>query len=104
MLSGSFDKAVQHHRAGEFDKAIALYRACLRTAKGAEASRVMQMLAAALQQTGQSEQAEGMLPKFRPGGLHIVRAGGAAGLMSGIIGGWASGERGSVPVTKEVTP
>ena len=50
------------------------------------------------------EQAQGMLPKFRPGGLHIVRAGGAAGLMSGIIGGWASGERGSVPVTKEVMP
>lgn len=58
MLSGLFDKAVQHHRAGEFDKAIALYRACLRTAKGADASRVLQMLAAALQQTGQSEQAE----------------------------------------------
>lgn len=58
MLSGSFDKAVQHHRAGEFDKAIALYRACLRTAKGADASRVLQMLAAALQQTGQTEQAE----------------------------------------------
>ncbi len=49
-----------------------------------------------------AEQADGLLTKFRPGGLHIVRAGGAAGLMSGIIGGWASGERGSVPVTKEV--
>jgi len=48
------------------------------------------------------EQAEGMLSKFRPGGLHIVRAGGQAGLMSAIIGGWASGARGSVPVTKEV--
>lgn len=58
MLSGSFEKAVQHHRAGEFDKAIALYRACLRTVKGHEASRVLQMLAAALQQTGQSDQAE----------------------------------------------
>jgi hypothetical protein len=45
------------------------------------------------------------VPKFRPGGLMIVRAGGAAGMFSGIIGGWAaSGERGSMPVTKEVKP
>jgi hypothetical protein len=43
--------------------------------------------------------------KFRPGGLLIVRAGGAAGMFSGIIGGWsAGGERGSIPVTKEVKP
>ncbi len=36
-------------------------------------------------------------------GLSIVRAGGGAGMFSGIIGGWsASGERGSAPVTKEV--
>ena len=40
--------------------------------------------------------------KFRPGGLLIVRAGGGAGMFSGIIGGWSSGERGSVPVTREV--
>ena len=41
--------------------------------------------------------------KFRPGGLMIVRAGGGAGMFSGIIGGWsAGGARGSVPVTKEV--
>ena len=41
--------------------------------------------------------------KFRPGGLMVVRAGGGAGMFSGIIGGWAaSGERGSSPVTKEV--
>ncbi len=41
--------------------------------------------------------------KFRPGGLLIVRAGGAAGMFSGIIGGWsAGGERGSIPVTREV--
>lgn len=41
--------------------------------------------------------------KFRRGGLMIVRAGGGAGMFSGIIGGWsASGERGSAPVTKEV--
>ena len=41
--------------------------------------------------------------KFRPGGLLIVRAGGEAGMFSGIIGGWsASGPQGSVPVTREV--
>jgi len=41
--------------------------------------------------------------KFRPGGLLIVRAGGEAGMFSGIIGGWsAGGACGSVPVTKEV--
>ncbi len=41
--------------------------------------------------------------KFRPGGLMIVRAGGDAGMFSGIIGGWsAGGPRGSLPVTKEV--
>jgi hypothetical protein len=44
-----------------------------------------------------------MLTKFRPGGLNIVRAGGEAGLMSAIIGGWAAtGERGSELVTKEI--
>ncbi len=33
----------------------------------------------------------------------IVRAGGDAGMFSGIIGGWsAGGPRGSLPVTKEV--
>jgi hypothetical protein len=43
--------------------------------------------------------------KFRPGGLMLVRAGGEAGMFSGIIGGWAaSGPRGSSPVTKEVKP
>ncbi len=40
--------------------------------------------------------------KFRPGGLMIVRAGGGAGMFSGIIGGWSSGPRGSMPVTREV--
>src|SRR5260370_329991 len=41
--------------------------------------------------------------KFRPGGLMIVRAGGDAGMFSGILGGWsAGGPRGSLPVTKEV--
>ena len=42
--------------------------------------------------------------KFRPGGLLIVRAGGGAGMFSGIIGGWSSGDRGSVPITREVKP
>jgi len=37
------------------------------------------------------------------GGLLIVRAGGGAGIFSGIIGGWsANGERGSAPVAREV--
>src|SRR5436189_1191196 len=41
--------------------------------------------------------------KFRPGGIMIVRAGGDAGMFSGIIAGWsAGGPRGSIPVTKVV--
>ena len=44
------------------------------------------------------------VPKFRPGGLLIVRAGGGAGLFSAIIAGWAaSGPTGSIPVSKEIT-
>ncbi len=42
------------------------------------------------------------LPKFRPGGLLIVHAGGTAGLFSAIIGGWVGGGGGSEPVTREV--
>jgi hypothetical protein len=42
------------------------------------------------------------LPKFRPGGLLVVHAGGNAGLFSAIIGGWASGAVGSEPYTMEV--
>lgn len=42
------------------------------------------------------------LPKFRPGGLLIVHAGGTAGLFSAIIGGWVNGAAGSQPVTMEV--
>ena len=42
------------------------------------------------------------LPKFRPGGLLIVHAGGGAGLFSAIIGGWANGATGSQPVTREI--
>jgi hypothetical protein len=44
------------------------------------------------------------VPKFRPGGLLIVRAGGNAGLFSAVVAGWAaSGPVGSIPVSKEVT-
>ncbi|MGB0385518.1 MAG: thioredoxin family protein [Ardenticatenaceae bacterium] len=47
--------------------------------------------------------ANATLPKFRPGGLLIVHAGGKAGLFSAIVSGWAaSGPRGSQPVTKEI--
>lgn len=43
------------------------------------------------------------LPKFRPDGLHIVHAGGTAGMFSAIVGGWVnSGERGSSPVTVKI--
>lgn len=54
---------------------------------------------------GISEEFRGKkIKKIRSGGLHIVRAGGDAGLMSALIGGWAaSGERGSDIVTKEIT-
>ena len=49
------------------------------------------------------ELVEDRMPKFRDGGLNVVRAGGEAGLMSAIIGGWvASGARGTSPVTREV--
>jgi len=45
------------------------------------------------------------IPKFRPGGLHIVHAGGPAGRFSAIIRGWvASGPKGSQAVTKEIRP
>ena len=43
------------------------------------------------------------LPKFRPGGLLLVHAGGTAGLFSTVIGGWVSGAGGSEPVTQEIT-
>jgi hypothetical protein len=48
--------------------------------------------------------ADSELTKFRPGGLHIVYAGGGAGMFTAIIGGWvASGPIGSQSVTKEIT-
>ena len=43
------------------------------------------------------------IPKFRDGGLNIVRAGGSAGMFSAIIAGWgASGKIGSIPVTRQI--
>jgi len=46
---------------------------------------------------------DSQLPKFRPEGIVMVHAGGGAGLFSTIIGGWANGETGSQPVTREIT-
>ena len=43
------------------------------------------------------------LPKFRPGGLLVVHAGGPAGLFSAIIGGWLNGPIGSEPTSREIT-
>ena len=60
---------------------------------------------------GAGDIAEGMpdklkdkiLNKFRDGGLHIVSAGGTAGMFSAIIGGWvAAGERGSQLVSQKI--
>ena len=42
------------------------------------------------------------IPKFRPGGLLVVHAGGGAGFFSAIIGGWAAGALGSDPVTHPI--
>ena len=44
------------------------------------------------------------LPKFRPGGLHLVHCGGGAGLFSSIIGGWVNGDMGSKTVIQEIRP
>jgi hypothetical protein len=44
------------------------------------------------------------VPKFRPGGLLIIHAGGHAGLFSAVIAGWVGGAMGSQPITKEVVP
>jgi hypothetical protein len=46
--------------------------------------------------------ADTTLGKFRADGLLLVRAGGGAGLFSAMIGGWANGDMGSQPVTREV--
>jgi hypothetical protein len=44
------------------------------------------------------------VPKFRPGDLAIVHAGGSAGMFSAIIEGWVSGDKGSQLTTQEVRP
>lgn len=54
-LSPSFDRAVEHHRAGEIDKAVALYRHALKTSP--RDVRCMHHLASALSMQGQIEQA-----------------------------------------------
>ena len=47
--------------------------------------------------------AAGLLPKFRADGIHLVRAGGDAGMFSAIIPGWLmKGALGTDPVTREV--
>ena len=44
------------------------------------------------------------LAKFRPGGITLVRAGGAAGLFSAVIPGWlVKGDLGTDPVTRELS-
>lgn len=48
------------------------------------------------------ELAGATLPKFKPDGILIVHCGGRAGLFSAIIGGWAGGDVGSTPVTREI--
>ena len=44
------------------------------------------------------------LPKFLPGDLAIVHAGGTAGMFSAVIEGWVTGARGSRLTTREVRP
>lgn len=49
------------------------------------------------------EPSAGLIAKFRPGGLQLIRAGGKAGLFSAIIPGWLmKGPLGTNPVTKEI--
>jgi hypothetical protein len=43
------------------------------------------------------------LPKYPPGGIHVVHGGSHAGLFSAAIGGWVTGEIGSVTTTREIT-
>ncbi len=48
--------------------------------------------------------ASSTIPKFRPGGIHLVYCGGGAGLFSAIIGGWVGGEIGSQTVVQPIQP
>jgi hypothetical protein len=61
---------------------------------GFKADAVAKMGADALQR---------MMPKFRnPEDVHIVVAGSDAGKFSGAFHGWATGEIGSIPVSKKI--
>ena len=46
--------------------------------------------------------AEAPIPKFLPQNLHLVHAGGGAGLFSMVLGGWLTGPAGSQVVSKEI--
>lgn len=46
--------------------------------------------------------ADMQIPKFPPGGIHVVHGGSHAGLFSSTIAGWVTGEIGSVTTTKEI--
>jgi len=51
----------------------------------------------------EAKPSSGLVPKFRPEGLQLIRAGGDAGLFTAIIPGWMmKGPLGSDPVTKEI--
>ncbi len=87
-------------REGGWDRARLLTELDqLLTAPGASLSR------------GVDGMAEGMppgfeavpVPKFRPGGLLLVHAGGGAGLFSTVVPGWVSGAGGSEPTTVPIT-
>ncbi len=47
---------------------------------------------------------EGMVPKFTPDGLNLIRIGSDAGLFSGILSSWARGPRGSQMTTQVIAP
>lgn len=57
------------------------------------------------EQAEQYADGNGMVDKFHPGGLLVVRAGGPGGLMSAIIGGWTGGRNNAEvrPVTRALT-
>jgi hypothetical protein len=67
----------------------------LLTVPGAELSRGVDGMAEGLPPGFESVP----VPKFRPGGLLLVHAGGAAGLFSTVVPGWVSGAGGSEPTT-----
>ena len=67
----------------------------LLTVPGAELSRGVDGIA-----EGMPPGFEGVpVPKFRPGGLLLVHAGGGAGMFSTVVPGWVSGPGGSEPTT-----